>query len=75
MGILGAETQPDLKGLPVPAYTPAEDDFVIEPGMALAMQACANEGLYGMCLGGTVLIGEDGAEELNTLARTLQVSA
>lgn len=72
--VVGPETQPELQSLPVPEHTPAEDDFEVQEGMTFALQSCANDGLSGMCLGGSVLIGANGAEELNTLARKLQVN-
>ena len=40
-------------------------DLVLEPGMSFALEPCCLFGRYGICIGGTVIVGEDEPIELN----------
>jgi Xaa-Pro aminopeptidase len=53
---------------------PRDGDVAIEPGMAFAMEPNALRGKQRICVGGTVLVTEEGAEELNTLPTRLLVA-
>lgn len=65
---------PFLTDLPrFPDPVPPDGDFVIEAGVAFAVQPNAIHGGDRICLGGTVLINDDGVEELNSIPTRLQV--
>ncbi|GAB2842118.1 M24 family metallopeptidase [Actinocorallia aurea] len=70
---VGLDTQPGLAGLPLPPTTPRDGDFVIEPGVAFAFEPNACRDRKRVCLGGTVLVTDDGSEELNALCNRLNV--
>ena len=57
----------------LPAPVPADGDFIIEAGVAFAVQPNAIRDGDRICLGGTVLITDDGVEELNELPTRLHV--
>lgn len=61
----------DLPRLPDPV--PRDGDFVIEKGIAFAVQPNAIRGGDRICLGGTVLISDDGVEQLNDVPTRLQI--
>ncbi|MEV8634110.1 M24 family metallopeptidase [Streptosporangium sp. NPDC051023] len=70
---VGLGTQPGLAGLPLPDETPRDGDFLIVPGVAFAFEPNACRDRKRVCLGGTVLVTEDGHEELNSLCNRLNV--
>jgi len=41
------------------------DDMILKPGMSFALEPSSFFGSRGVCIGGTVLLGEDGPIELN----------
>lgn len=41
------------------------DDLILKPGMTFALEPSSFFGSRGVCIGGTVLLGEDGPTELN----------
>lgn len=68
-----AADQPALAGIALPAMAPRDGDLVLEPGMAFAFQPNAVNGRTRVNIGGTVVITEDGCEELNQLSNDLVV--
>ena len=40
-------------------------DLVLQPGMSFALEPCCLFGSYGICIGGTVIVGENGPIELH----------
>jgi len=63
-----------LSGLPkLPLGVGLDGDFVIEPGHAFAFEPNALRDGKRVCIGGTVLLAEDGAQELNSLPNHLVV--
>ncbi|MFH8250619.1 M24 family metallopeptidase [Microbacterium sp. B2969] len=71
---LNPQVDPALAGLPrLPLGVPLDGDFVIEPGHAFAFEPNALRDGQRVCIGGTVLLTEDGPEELNTIPNRLVV--
>ncbi|MBO9521535.1 MAG: aminopeptidase P family protein [Nocardioidaceae bacterium] len=70
---VGLDSQPGLAGIPHPPTTPRDGDFVIEPGVAFAFEPNACRDKKRVCVGGTVIVTEDGCEELNTLSNAMNV--
>ncbi|GAB2856483.1 M24 family metallopeptidase [Actinocorallia aurea] len=70
----GTHLDPGLAHLPRPIPGVARDgDFTLEAGVAFAFEANAVHDGKRVCLGGTVLLTEDGYEELNTLTGRIVV--
>ncbi|ROO86991.1 Xaa-Pro aminopeptidase [Actinocorallia herbida] len=70
----GTEHDPGLAHLPsLPPVVARDGDFTLVPGVAFAFEANALYEGKRVCLGGTVLLTEDGYEELNTLPNRLVV--
>jgi Xaa-Pro aminopeptidase len=72
---LGADQQPGLRGVPVPPPQPPDGDVTIQPGTVFAVEPNALRDKRRVCVGGTVLVTEDGCEELNRLPCHLNVVA
>lgn len=64
--IEGAERYPDVAGL-----STLPDDMVLEPGMTFAFEPSCGFGSHVVTLGGTVIVGEDEAIELNAYTAQL----
>jgi len=68
------EVDPALSVLPkLPHGVPIDGDFVIEEGHAFAFEPNALRDGQRVCIGGTVLVGENGNEELNSIPLRLNV--
>ncbi|HEY9306230.1 MAG TPA: M24 family metallopeptidase [Microbacterium sp.] len=65
---VNAQGRPDLEGYPIPDVVPADGDFELRSGMTFALQPAALLGVRQVCIGGAVLVVDDGCEELNDLA-------
>ncbi|BBH70205.1 putative peptidase [Actinoplanes sp. OR16] len=73
---MNTEKDPALAHLPkLPPVVPQDGDFVIQAGTAFAFEPNALFGGKRVCIGGTVICGEDGNEVLNTLPNRLVVNA
>ncbi|MGA4538860.1 M24 family metallopeptidase [Uniformispora flossi] len=71
---VGTENDPGLAHLPaLPPVVARDGDFTLVPGVAFAFEANALYEGHRVCLGGTVLLTEDGYEELNSLPNRLVV--
>lgn len=71
---LRPEVDPALKVLPrLPHGVPRDGDFEIEVGHAFAFEPNALRDGQRVCVGGTVLLGENGVEELNSIPLRLNV--
>ena len=66
-------SDPMFDGLSLPPVKPQDGDIELAPGMAFAFEPNAIHQYRRICVGGTVLLTEDGIEELNQLAKTVQV--
>jgi len=65
---VNARGRADLEGYPVPETVPADGDFELRAGVTFALQPAALAGVRQVCVGGAVLVTDDGCEELNSLA-------
>ena len=71
---LHPEVDPALAGLPkLPSGVAQDGDFVIQEGHAFAFEPNALRDGQRVCIGGTVLVGENGVEELNSVPNRLNV--
>ena len=71
---LRPEVDPALKVLPrLPNGVARDGDFEIEVGHAFAFEPNALRDGQRVCVGGTVLLGENGVEELNSIPLRLNV--
>lgn len=71
---LRPEVDPGLKVLPrLPNGVARDGDFEIEVGHAFAFEPNALRDGQRVCVGGTVLLGENGVEELNSIPLRLNV--
>jgi Xaa-Pro aminopeptidase len=70
---VGLDHQPGLAGIPLPAPTPRDGDFTITAGVAFALEPNACRDRNRVCVGGTVIVTDEGAEELNTISNQLNV--
>lgn len=62
------QVDPALSHLPkLPHGVPLDGDFVIEEGHAFAFEPNALRDGQRVCIGGTVLVGENGIEQLNAI--------
>jgi|GEM_PF-441818 len=66
-------SDPMFEGLVLPPVKPQDGDIELAPGMAFAFEPNAIHQYRRICIGGTVMLTEDGIEELNQLAKTVQV--
>jgi Xaa-Pro dipeptidase len=66
-------SDPIFDGLVLPPVKPQDGDIELAPGMAFAFEPNAIHQHRRICIGGTVMLTEDGIEELNQLAKTVQV--
>lgn len=65
---------PRLRALPyMPPTVPQDGDFVLEKGIVFAVQPNALLGGRRVSIGGAVITGAEGAEELNTIPLALNV--
>jgi len=75
--VKGIDAVPELKGYPgfqEVKMRPAARDYVLEPGVMFELEPNACRGTQRVNLGGTVLITEDGVEELNKMATEMRVA-
>ncbi|GMA24118.1 putative peptidase [Luteimicrobium album] len=70
---VNTQGDPMFDGLALPPVKPQDGDIELAPGMAFAFEPNAIRGHRRICIGGTVMLTEDGIEELNTLAKTVHV--
>jgi len=70
---LGADQQAGLRGVPIPPPQPPDGDVVIQPGTVFAVEPNALRDKQRVCVGRTVVVTEDGCEELNQLPCRLNV--
>lgn len=71
---LHPEVDPALAGLPkLPGGVGIDGDFIIQEGHAFAFEPNALRDGQRVCVGGTVLLGENGVEELNSIPNRLNV--
>jgi len=71
---VGLEADAGLRHLPrLPSSVARDGDFEIRPGIAFAFEPNAVRDGERVCIGGTVLITEDGVEELNSISNRVVV--
>ncbi|AIT80773.1 hypothetical protein JI59_13810 [Novosphingobium pentaromativorans US6-1] len=71
---INPEVDPALSHLPaLPIGVGLDGDFEIQPGVAFAFEPNALRDGKRVCIGGTVLLSENGVEDLNTISKRLVV--
>jgi len=75
-GVGAAQLQEELPGLKRTrrrAPQVQEEDLIVKPGMVFELEPNACRGKHRVITGGTVVVTDDGAEELNKLATGMHV--
>jgi len=63
---------PKFGGMEQPDF-PTGEDWIIKPGMVFELEPNACRGKHRINIGGTVIVSEDGVEELNELATQMRI--